>query len=266
MKLSQRFWEFLLAGLMGMALLVVVHMFYEMNRSDTPIIPLTHTMPQQHMVDIKVSTDTGEISVTDVGKKVMEDDEIMKSTTIENPEPEFSGMTKVMNGVGHMKIYGTISGAESTYLFSDYIILKNKYNIKKLVVTVDSGGGSAFAGMAIANLIRLMESEGVEIEGYAIGKVASAAVPIFASCSKRYAYRDCVFMVHKASLRKIFAEETMEDLDSQKSVMSMLRNSYMRILAENSKLSEKEWLEKIMACTWFSTEQALEWGLVDEIK
>jgi ATP-dependent protease ClpP protease subunit len=48
--------------------------------------------------------------------------------------------------------------------------------------------------------------------------------------------------------------------------MTMLQDRYISILVEHSSLSETEWRDMERQTTWFTAEQAKEWGLVDEIR
>jgi len=224
-----------------------------------PNSSLTTNTPQT--IELKItSADSTPITVEE------NKDIVMQSMEVDNPNAEFSGMTKMSNNVAYMQVYGTITMAEGIYLLSDYEILKNEYNCKKIVMLLNSGGGSAMDGLAVADLVNSMRKDGVEVIGIATGIIASATVPIFASCSTRLATKSCMFMVHSAKMFKYLSQESLEDLESQKKMMSILRTHYLEHLANNSNLSINEWKEKLEETCWFNAEDALKWGLVDRIR
>lgn len=186
--------------------------------------------------------------------------------TVDNPIGSFSGLTKVIGDTAYISFYGTITENECTYIWKDYVMFTNIYDVKKVEIHINSRGGSAFAGISIANIIETFQNEGVVVEVFATGVVGSAAIPIFAACSYRMASKHCLFMVHKSKLFKYNTRETIEDLDSQGSMMKMIRESYLQILADYTQLSKKDWMNKINETCWFTAKQALKWGLVDEIR
>ncbi|KKL46643.1 hypothetical protein LCGC14_2343480, partial [marine sediment metagenome] len=107
---------------------------------------------------------------------------------------------------------------------------------------------------------------GFEIIAHASGIVASAAVPVFAVCSKRYSAPGTIFMVHETSIWKWPGRETASDIRSQNELMGLIRERYLIKLENYSTLSKDEWGRMEGKTTWFSAEQAKEWGLVDEIE
>lgn len=58
---------------------------------------------------------------------------------------------------------------------------------------------------------------------------------------------------------------TGADLQSQTNLHNMTQDQYVTALAKYTKLPKEEWLKKIEKDTWFSAEQAKEWGLVDRV-
>jgi len=194
------------------------------------------------------------------------DDKVSRTMDIDNPETDLSGITSINGDVALMELFSTITMVETRSFWRDTQVLDKKYNVKKIRIFMNSGGGSAMDGLALADMILEAQRDGFEIEIYATGVCASAAVTVFAACNKRTASAGCMFMVHEAKLFKLYSQETMDDLESQKEMMTLLRTRYLDILAKRSKLSVKEWSDLLATDTWFSAEQALQWGLVDEIR
>jgi ATP-dependent protease ClpP protease subunit len=196
----------------------------------------------------------------------LEEDMIAAMMTVKNPEGELNSNCSVINGIGYRTFFSTITQADVNTFWQDCNLMVHKYGVEKVVIQINSGGGSVPDGFALSNLIQILNDMGIETEGFACGIVASAAVPILASCSHRIATRDCVFMVHKSKIFKYIASETTDDLIAQKEMMELTGNKYINILVENSDLSADEWREKIDKTSWFSADKAFEWGLIDELK
>jgi ATP-dependent protease ClpP protease subunit len=153
-------------------------------------------------------------------------------------------------------------------LRKDLSILKER-GADKVILNVFSGGGSGFMGLAVADVISKFVKGGMEIETHAYGLVASAAVPIFVSGSKRISNRSTLFMVHESAIWEFgfgYSKTTHSDVRAQKDMMDRMEEVYLRILAENSNRDFEFWKGLEKQTTWFPAEQALEWGLVDEIQ
>jgi len=162
-------------------------------------------------------------------------------------------------------LYSVISLLDWKNIQADFETLYiNGY--RTIVVRAFSGGGSAFAGMGIADSIEQWKSRGVTVIGKAYGLIASATVPIFASTSERVASPSTLFMVHEAAMFKFFTTETHSDINSQKVMLDKMQEKYCEILAKNSNKSMEFWKSLEKDTTWFDAKQALEWGLVDRIE
>ena len=192
-------------------------------------------------------------------------DKVHKSMEVVNPILELSSACKVLVDTGYFTIKG-ISQYTTQELCSDLKVLKSM-DIKKVWIYMNSGGGSAMDGLAVSDLIRIAKNDDVEITIDAYGIVASAAIPIFLSASKRIASKNTIFMMHPAAVWKwgMFSE-TMKDLDSQMTMLLMLRNLYANIVVDNSNRTKDEVLAMMEKDTWFLAPQAQEWGMIDEIK
>jgi len=206
-----------------------------------------------------------EIKGVDAVKVEESGDKLVRSMEIENESGEFSGLTFVENGIGYLKLWGTVSAADATYLWNDLVLLQLR-GIKDVELYINTGGGSAFDGLSIADQVERFVKNGGVINAHASGIIASATVPILAVCSKRFSSPGAIFMVHQASIFKFFSAETKSDLASQTAMMDILESNYMDKLAKYTKLSAKEWADLSKETTWFGVENAVLWGLVDEVE
>ena len=98
--------------------------------------------------------------------------------------------------------------------------------------------------------------------------VASAAVAIFCSFEKRYAGANTYFMVHEVRNTSRGVDQSASDIKRLDKLYDRITERYAEILAGLSKdvVSIDEWKEKMECETWFTAEEALQWGLVTEIK
>ncbi len=195
-----------------------------------------------------------------------ESSEISRTMEVENPEGQLSSMTYTLGDEAFMVIYSVIGMGDVTRVWSDLAYLQNKTDIRKVHLLLISGGGSAFSGMALSDQIIRAEQVGFKVICHASGLVASAAVPILAVCTKRYATPGTIFMVHEPSIWKWAGRESSSDIRAQNELMDLIREKYLERLATHSNLNVEEWGEMEGRITWFSASQAKEWGLVDEIE
>ena len=193
-------------------------------------------------------------------------DQINKSMEIPNPEGSLSQLSFITKNKAFIKIFSGLSISDVTRFWNDLVILENSTNIREINLFINSPGGDAFSGLALADQIERAKRRGFHITAHASGIIASAAVPVFAVCDVRLAAPGTIFMVHEASLWKWPGRETASDIRSQNELMVLLRERYIGKLANYSKLDKEKWEELENKTTWFSAEKAKKWGLVDKIE
>jgi len=191
---------------------------------------------------------------------------ITRSMEVPNQEGSLSELSFVSNNKAFVKIFSELSVSDVTRLWNDIVVLDHNSNIRDVDLFINSPGGDAFSGLALADEIERAQRKGFRITAHASGIVASAAVPVFAVCKVRMAAAGTIFMIHEAELWKWPGRETASDISSQNELMSLLRDRYIDKLTTNSKLAKEKWAQLENKTTWFSVEKAQEWGLVDEIE
>jgi len=179
---------------------------------------------------------------------------------------ELSNMSFLSGGRLNTYLYSGLSVADVVKVHGDISKIEDNTDVRSMRLFINSPGGGAFAGLAIADLINQAQRRGWKIEANATGIIASAAVPVFVVCSPRYAAAGTIFMVHEAALWKWPGRETASDIRSQQEMMDVLQLRYLTYLVDNSNLSFGEWVEKEKATTWFTADKALSWGMVDEVR
>lgn len=221
----------------------------------------TPSAPQEVVVTLKAADPTN-VTV----KEEPQSDRVNRSMEVANPEGRLSQLSFISKDKAFVKIFSGLSVADVTRLWNDLVVLENNTKIRDVNLFINSPGGDAFSGLALADQIERARRKGFKITAHASGIIASAAVPVFAVCNVRLAAPGTIFMVHEAALWKWPGRETASDIRSQNELMYLLRDRYIGKLVDNSKLNKGKWEELEKKTTWFSANKALDWGLVDSIE
>ena len=225
-----------------------------------PTTPPVEKTPQEIVVKVKAEEPT-KVTVAE-GQK----ERVNKSMEVHNPEGRLSQLSFIASDKAFVKIFSGLSVADVTRLWNDLVVLENNTKIRDVNLFINSPGGDAFSGLALADQIERARRKGFKVTAHASGIIASAAVPVFAVCDVRLAAPGTIFMVHEAALWKWPGRETASDIQSQNELMHLLRDRYIGKLVDNSKLNKTKWEELEKKTTWFSANKALDWGLVDSIE
>ena len=223
--------------------------------------PPGQTQPQEVIVKVQAA-DPAKVKITQSDDK----ERVTKSMEVPNQEGHLSQLSFISQNKAFVKIFSGLSVSDVTRLWNDLVVLEENTNIRDVNLFINSPGGDAFSGLALADQIERARRKGFRITAHASGIVASAAVPVFAVCNERLAAPGTIFMVHEAALWKWPGRETASDIRSQNDLMSLLRERYIGKLTANSKLEKSKWEELEKKTTWFSAEKAMDWGLVDKIE
>jgi ATP-dependent protease ClpP protease subunit len=224
-------------------------------------MPNGQAPPQEVIVKVQ-ATDPTNVKVAQKD----EPDRINKSMEVPNQEGHLSQLSFISNETAFVKIFSGLSVSDVTRLWNDLVVLENNTKIRDVNLFINSPGGDAFSGLALADQIERARRKGFRITAHASGIIASAAVPVFAVCNERFAAPGTIFMVHEAALWKWPGRETASDIRSQNDLMELLRERYIGKLIANSRLDKVKWEELEKKTTWFSAEKAMDWGLVDKIE
>jgi ATP-dependent Clp protease protease subunit len=141
-----------------------------------------------------------------------------------------------------------------------YVSLISKDPIK---VILNSVGGEVYAGLLVYNTIRDIVRQGIDVTVEVRGLAASMGCIILQSGSKRTSARATRFLIHEvASFDYGKVSEMEEQVEELRKVNNLLRD----ILAEKTG-RQKEEIDKVWAKkdVWHSSEEALKFGLIDEI-
>lgn len=193
------------------------------------------------------------------------EEKILKSMEMSNPGLKLSQLSAISNDKLFIKIFSGLSVADVTRAWNDLIYLENETEIKDVQMFIDSPGGDAFSGLALADLIENYQRKGFKFTAIGVGIIASAAVPVFAVCDETRAMPATVFMVHEAALWKWPGRETKSDIISQGNLMYLLQRLYLDKLVRHSNLPLTKWEVLEAKTSWFGVHKATEWGILDFI-
>jgi ATP-dependent Clp protease protease subunit len=218
-----------------------------------------------HVVELKVTSRDGTQQAVTIDPL---QERINKAMEIPNNTLKLSQLSAISkkNKKAFMKIFSGLSVADVTRAWNDIIYLYNETDIRDLHIFINSPGGDAFSGLALSNMIGMARTMEFKVTAHASGIIASAAVPVLASCDYRIALPDTIFMVHEAALWKWPGRETASDIRAQGELMDLLRKRYLGIMAANTTLPYSDWEVMEAKTKWFDTEKAEAWGLIDEVK
>ena len=171
------------------------------------------------------------------------------------------------NGEGELWVYGDIT--DDKWYDSDVTpagvrdALKDMGAINKLNIRVNSYGGSVFAGNAIINIVSSYKKKSnVKVHAYIEGIAASMGSNIPMVADYIYAADNALYMLHKPST---FAWGNANDLEKAKEMLDKaeetLINNYMRHFTG----TEDELRQLLADETWLTAEEALAYGLCDEV-
>lgn len=191
-------------------------------------------------------------------------DEVERTMVVPFQEKCLSDLTFVIGDTAHMRIYSVLSLTDELKIYDDLQILESMPAVKKMKIFMNSPGGGAYAGFAIADQLK-RATDRFEISIYASGVIASAAVMVFIAVENRYASGDCFFMVHEVA-SGTDGSMSASDVKKMNALFDILTGQYIQNLVKVSNKTEAEWQEMLKAETWFSAQKALEWGLVKAVK
>ena len=158
-----------------------------------------------------------------------------------------------------LSIYGAIGGWFSEANAESIRRELKDVQAEKIHVHINSGGGSAFDGVAICNMLKQHDAEIiVHIDGWA----ASAASVIAMAGDKIIMPKNTMMMIHQASTYEFGNaddfEKTAKDL---RKIDSALAASYTSRFVG----SEEELKQLLKDETWLTADEAVALGLADEV-
>ena len=158
-----------------------------------------------------------------------------------------------------IQLYGEIT-SDTAYAIVQQIIYLDTISKEPIYLYIYTPGGEVDAGMAIYDIMQLVESE---VHTVALGLAASMGFFLLNAGSKRYCTKHCRIMAHSVSGG---TQGTIHDMDIDMDETRRMNNELMEIISFHSKLSFSEVKEITLRDKWVSPTQAIEYGFIDKIK
>lgn len=136
--------------------------------------------------------------------------------------------------------------------------------MQRFIILISSSGGNVFAGISAYNFLKGIPAE---IITHNFGSADSIATILYCCGSKRYCVPNARFLLHaigadiKAGLRI-----NEKWLDEQIKSLKADRENISRIISDNTNKSLEDVEKNIFNGTVLNAQQAVEYGLVHEIK
>lgn len=160
--------------------------------------------------------------------------------------------------------YGTLAGPVNEFMvqriFSDFTIAINK-KVKVIHLLFQSTGGSVGDGIAIYNYIRNLP---IEVIAYNGGSVQSIAVVSFLGAKERKASKTATFMIHRTKLASNIPA-TSRQLEAAAESIAVDDRRTEFVLHEHIKMPSDKWKIHKDADLVITADQALKYGIIDEI-
>ena len=154
-----------------------------------------------------------------------------------------------------LRIYGTI-GVDVT---PASIARELESSNEPVTVYINSFGGDAYAGIAIANQLSAYQAK---VTAIVEGIAASAASIILTGADTVQMYRSAEIMVHEASVN---IGGNSAELAASSAQLNQLSESIAHAYADRAGTAATTWREAMKAETWFNAEDAVAAGLADQI-
>lgn len=174
---------------------------------------------------------------------------------------------KGKNDAGEMYIYGDISDEkwfdEDVTPKSIRDALSEMGAVKNLDIHINSYGGSCVAGNAIINILdNYRKKNGTSLNVYIEGIAASMGSGIASVGDKVYMASNSLFMVHRPST---IAMGNADDFEKTIQVLEKTEDGLIQNYMRRFNGTEDELRQMLQDETWFTADEAKEWGFVDEV-
>ena len=143
---------------------------------------------------------------------------------------------------------------QSQLLHSD-----NRFN--NINLYIQSPGGSLLPTLGLVDEIKTLD---IPVHTYIRGYAASAATLLSVVGEKRYMYKHSVMMIHGIKLNG-HQSDSLLDVKDLNSNVDLFMNTIKNIYLENTNISEEQLEKFFYRDQWISANEALSYGLIDEI-
>ncbi|MEI6519679.1 MAG: ATP-dependent Clp endopeptidase proteolytic subunit ClpP [bacterium] len=159
-------------------------------------------------------------------------------------------------------IGGQVEDHMAALVVAQMLFLESEDPDKSVTLYINSPGGSVTAGMAIYDTMQLIKPE---VKTFCVGLAASMGALLLTAGTKgkRYALPNCRVLIHQPMSYGIGGQAT--DIDIQAREILRTRERLNEILAFHTSQSLDNVRRDTERDYWMSPEEAVEYGLVDEV-
>lgn len=168
---------------------------------------------------------------------------------------------------GELWIYGEISSRKYGDDTVTPLSIKNSLDeigkVNNLILRVNSTGGSVPAGNSIIDILDMYRKRtGCTITAYIEGLAASMGSGIPMVADKIYMAENSLYMLHKPFS---IVYGNVKDLEKEIEILSKAEDTLVKNYMRHFNGTEKELREMLAEETWLTADEALQFGLCDEI-
>lgn len=140
-------------------------------------------------------------------------------------------------------------------------LLHNNNKFNNINLYIQSPGGALLPSLALVDEIKTLE---IPVHTYIRGYAASAATLLSVVGTKRYMYNHSLMMIHGVKLNG-YETNTLLDVKDLNDNVNLFIETIKNIYLENTNLTEEQLEKFFFRDKWISANEALSYGLIDEI-
>lgn len=135
---------------------------------------------------------------------------------------------------------------------------------KPFVIEFCSPGGDVISGFALIDYVHQLRTRGLEVNTLGLGMVASMAAICLQAGQTRTMSENAYMLIHEISGGAV---GSLSEIEDESKFFKRLNERGYNILAERSKLDAREIAKRAKRKDWWlDADEALEYGLIDEIR
>ncbi len=156
-----------------------------------------------------------------------------------------------------------VDAQSSNELLKQLMYLEREDNTKEIKIYINSPGGEVMSGLAVYDYISLMKSP---VTTVCIGTAASMGAILFLAGQKRQMLPHTRLMIHDPSFaRKEIGGRKPHEIQHELDKLNETREALASIISEKTGKTIEEVYEVTADDTFYSAEEAIEFGLATEI-
>lgn len=159
----------------------------------------------------------------------------------------------------NLLLYGELNDGDYKDILESVLLLNSISDIEAINLFICSPGGEVDAGMAIYDLIQWIPAP---IYTIGMGNCASMAAILLMSGKKRFIFPHCWVMLHQTS-GVVWGDK--DTTISRATMMERQEKQILKIQAFHTGQSAEQIAKDTIKEKWFDAEEALAYGIVDEI-